>query len=99
MKKVFPKNTTKFELFRGKGCKKCFGTGYKGRVGITEVFILSLKVRELILARAGEFKLKEAARAEGMYTMREDGISKVIEGLTSLEEVMRITAPDEAKPE
>ncbi len=99
LKQMFPKGTKTFELFRGKGCKKCLGSGYKGRVGITEIFILSLKIRELILARAGEFKLKEAARIDGMKTMREDGISKVIEGLTSLEEVMRITAPDETKPE
>ncbi len=99
LERMFPKGTKKFEVFRGKGCKKCLGSGYKGRVGITEVFILTPKVRELILARAGEFHLKQAARSEGMYTMREDGISKVIEGLTSLEEVMRITAPDEVRPE
>ena len=99
LKRMFPKDTKKFELFRGKGCKKCLESGYKGRVGITEVFILSPKIRELILARASEFKFKEAARAEGMKTMREDGIAKVIEGLTSIEEVMRITAPDEVKPE
>ena len=96
LKKVFPEGTTKFELFRGKGCKRCFSTGYKGRVGITEIFIFSPKIRELILARAGEIKLKEAARIEGMQTMREDGTAKVVEGLTTLEEVSRITAPDES---
>ncbi|MCK4882901.1 MAG: Flp pilus assembly complex ATPase component TadA [Candidatus Omnitrophica bacterium] len=96
LKKAFPKGTTTFELSRGKGCKRCFQTGYKGRVGITEIFIFSPKIRELILARAGEVKLKEAARIEGMQTMREDGIAKVVEGLTTLEEVSRITAPDEA---
>lgn len=99
LKKIFQKDKKKFELFRGKGCKRCFETGYKGRVGITEVFIFSPKIRELILARASETKLKEAARAEGMQTMREDGVAKVVEGLTTLEEVSRITAPDEAKPE
>ncbi|MCK5180373.1 MAG: Flp pilus assembly complex ATPase component TadA [Candidatus Omnitrophica bacterium] len=99
LKKIFPKDTKKFELFQGKGCKRCFETGYKGRVGITEVFMFSPKIRELILARASETKLKEVARAEGMQTMREDGVAKVVEGLTTLEEVSRITAPDEAKPE
>ncbi|HQP10243.1 MAG TPA: ATPase, T2SS/T4P/T4SS family [Candidatus Omnitrophota bacterium] len=99
LRKAAPKDAKKIELFRGKGCKKCLGSGYKGRVGITEILILSPKIRELILARAGEFKLKEAARAEGMQTMREDGIAKVIEGLTTLEEVMRITAADESRPE
>ena len=99
LKKAFPKDTKTFELFRGRGCKRCFDTGYKGRVGITEIFIFSPNIRELILARASEAKLKETARAEGMQTMREDGIAKVVEGLTTLEEVSRITVPDEAKPE
>jgi len=86
----------KFELFKGKGCKKCFRTGYKGRVGITEVLIFSLTVKELVLANAGEIKIKACARKEGMKTMREDGLTKAIAGLTTLEEVVRVTAPDEA---
>ncbi len=83
------------ELFRGKGCKRCFQTGYKGRVGITEVLIFSPQIKELVLARAGEFKIKEAARAEGMKTMREDGLAKAAAGLTTLEEVLRVTVLDE----
>ncbi|HPN88457.1 MAG TPA: ATPase, T2SS/T4P/T4SS family [Candidatus Omnitrophota bacterium] len=83
------------ELFRGKGCKHCFQTGYRGRVGITEIMVLSSQIKELILARVGEFKIKHAARQEGMRTMREDGLGKALEGLTSLEEVLRVTAPDE----
>jgi len=97
LKKIFPENTKTYELYRGKGCKRCFSTGYSGRVGITEILILSAKVRELILARAGEFKIKNAAYNEGMQTMREDGLIKVVEGLTTLEEVLRVTAPDELK--
>lgn len=85
----------KYELFRGKGCKKCFNTGYKGRVGITEVLMLSPQIREKILNREGEMKVKEQARIEGMRTMREDGLAKAMQGLTTLEEVLRITAPDE----
>lgn len=85
------------QLFRGKGCKKCFNTGYKGRVGITEVLVLSPKIRESILGRAGEFRIKDQARKEGMRTMREDGLTKAMEGLTTLEEVLRITAPDESE--
>ncbi|MDO8580486.1 MAG: ATPase, T2SS/T4P/T4SS family [Candidatus Omnitrophota bacterium] len=85
------------KVFRGKGCKKCFNSGYAGRVGITEIIIFSLKIKELILGRAGEFKIKEAARKEGMKTMREDGFAKVLEGVTTLEEVLRVTAMDEAK--
>ena len=92
---VFPKDTKKFKVFRGKGCKRCLNSGYRGRVGITEVFIFTPKIRELVLARVSELKLKKAARGEGMKTMREDGLSKVVSGLTTLEEVLRITAPDE----
>ena len=83
------------ELFRGKGCKRCFHTGYKGRVGITEILNFSSQIKELVLARAGEFKIKGAARAEGMKTMREDGLAKAVAGLTTLEEVLRVTAADE----
>ncbi len=82
-------------LYRGKGCKACFNTGYSGRIGITELLVLTPRIKELILANAGEYKIKEAGRHEGTATMREDGMSKVIEGLTSLEEVLRVTAPDE----
>ncbi len=82
-------------LFRGKGCKRCFNTGYKGRVGITEILIFSPKIKELVLARAGESKIKGAAREEGMKTMREDGLAKAVTGLTTLEEVLRVTASDE----
>jgi len=85
---------TGIELFRGKGCKNCLETGYKGRVGITEILVLSSHLKECILNRVGEVKIKEEARVEGMKTMREDGFAKALKGLTSLEEVLRITAPD-----
>ncbi len=87
----------KNEFFKGKGCKKCLNSGYKGRVGITEVLIVSQKIKEAILNRAGEIKIKEIARQEGMRTMREDGLAKALAGLTSLEEVLRVTVADEAK--
>lgn len=89
-------SSKKVTVFRGKGCKRCFNTGYKGRVGITEILIFSLKIKELVLARAGEFKIKAAAREEGMKTMREDGLAKAVAGLTTIEEVLRVTAGDEA---
>jgi len=85
----------KVVLYRGKGCKACFNTGYAGRVGIAEILILSPRVKEQILHRAGELKIKEVGRREGMRTMREDALSKALAGLTTLEEVLRVTAPDE----
>lgn len=82
-------------FYKGKGCKKCFNSGYSGRVGIAEVLILSPKVKELIMARAEEYKLKNIARQEGMVTLREDGFGKAIAGLTTIEEVLKVTSPDE----
>jgi type IV pilus assembly protein PilB len=81
-------------FYRGKGCRYCFNTGYSGRVGIAEVLPLSPKIKELILARADEAKIKSAARAESMQTLREEGLMKAIAGLTSIEEVIRVTAAD-----
>ncbi len=83
------------EFYKGKGCKTCLQTGYKGRVCISEIMPLSPKIRELILSRAADNVLKQQSRKEGMVTLREDGIKKVAAGLTSLEEVLKVTTPDE----
>jgi len=91
----FIDNQEEIKLYRGKGCKHCVNSGYKGRVGITEIILLSPAVKELILNRAGEVNIKKKAREEGMQTMREDALQKVLAGLTTLEEVLRITASDE----
>ena len=93
--KLYPKQ--KVEVMRPKGCAHCFKTGYKGRVGITEILVFNQKVKEGVLARVGEIKIKKIARKEGMRTMREDGLVKVVEGLTTIEEVLRLTAPDEVQ--
>jgi len=85
----------KKEFYRGKGCNHCFNSGYSGRTGIAEILLLSPKVRELILERAQEHMLKAQARKEGMVTLREDGLQSVLKGLTSLEEILRVTASDE----
>jgi type II secretory ATPase GspE/PulE/Tfp pilus assembly ATPase PilB-like protein len=69
-------------------------TGYKGRVGITETLVLTNKIKELILVSGSEADIKNAARAQGMRTMREDAVIKASQGLTTLEEVIRLTAPD-----
>ena len=88
-------NTKKSVFFRGKGCPHCFNTGYAGRIGIAEILLLTEAIRELILARAQEHIIKQQARKEGMRTLREDGLEAVLKGLTTLEEVLRVTAPDE----
>ena len=89
-------SSKKMNFFKGQGCKYCFNTGYSGRTGIVEILVLAPEIKELILAQAEEHKIKKVARLSGgMITLREDGLNKAREGLTSLEEVLRITAPDE----
>lgn len=85
----------KLQFYRGKGCQHCFNTGYSGRTVIAEVLQLSSKIRELILASSQEQFIKQQARLEGMKTLREDGLETALKGQTTIEEVMRVTAPDE----
>jgi type IV pilus assembly protein PilB len=92
LKELIP--SQKWQFYGPKGCDKCLNTGYKGRVGITETLILSNKIKELILISSSEAEVKKAARAQGMKTMREDAVIKASQGLTTLEEVTRLTAPD-----
>ncbi len=84
----------KTQFYKPKGCDKCLKTGYKGRVGITETIVLTNKINELILSSSSEAQIKSAARTQGMITMREDAVIKASQGLTTLEEVTRLTAPD-----
>lgn len=79
-----------FQLYKGKGCGECGNLGYQGRVGIYEVLAVSDKIMRLILERASTSELEKQAIAEGMITMKQDGYLKVLEGLTSLEEVLRV---------
>jgi type IV pilus assembly protein PilB len=74
------------------GCPRCAQTGYRGRVGIYSAMSMSERLKELTIARAAEPEITGAAEEEGMLTLREDGVSKVRMGVTSLEEVLRVTA-------
>lgn len=95
MKVLNLKNLPIKEFYRAKGCPQCFNTGYKGRIAISEVLILTPKIRDSILGGAQEHVIKKICREEGMLTLREEGLRKAVDGLTTLEEVIRITAPDE----
>lgn len=77
-------------LFKGKGCKKCGDTGFYGRTVIAEVFQMKDNIRELIIKNASESEIQKAAEDNGMVTMLEDGLRKVLSGSTTLEEVMRV---------
>src|SRR3989344_5699222 len=76
------------KLFKGTGCAKCNKAGYLGRVGIFEVLIVTEKISRLILEHVTYPQIEEAARLDGMMTMKEDGYLKVLEGITTLEEVL-----------
>ena len=84
----------KIELVRGKGCSRCYNSGYSGRLSIAEVIVLTPRIRELILSRQQEHVIKKAAREEGMRTLREQAIEAMMEKLVTLDEVIRVTAPD-----
>ena len=78
-------------VYHPMGCDKCNETGYKGRVALFEVMQLSGRMSELILNGANNAELKVQARAEGMITLRESGLMKIWQGVTSVEEVLRET--------
>ncbi len=79
-------------LYRPGGCLRCSHTGYRGRMGVYELLLVSETIQRLTLERASAREIKEAAVAEGMVTFRRDGLLRVKQGITSLEEVMRVTA-------
>ncbi|MFH2145849.1 MAG: ATPase, T2SS/T4P/T4SS family [Candidatus Omnitrophota bacterium] len=83
------------ELCRGKGCVACDNTGYLGRIGLCEVLVFSPAIRDLVMEKAQEVEIKRKAREEGMRTLRENGIAKALQGITTLEEVTRLTIADE----
>jgi general secretion pathway protein E/type IV pilus assembly protein PilB len=79
------------ELWRGKGCRRCNNTGYRGRLGIFELLVLNDEVRELIMKRAGSGSIITAGRKNGLVLLREDGWNKVRQGITTPAEVTRVT--------
>ena len=83
------------EIYEGKGCQECRFTGYRGRTGIYEILLVTEQIRELILAHASSQQIKQKAISQGMRTLRQDGLRKVLAGLTTLTEVMRVTQLEE----
>ena len=79
---------------KGKGCKRCNETGYKGRVALYEVMVLGEQFKEYILQGYSTAELKHEAKRLGMQTLRMSGLNKLIEGMTTFEEITRVTAPD-----
>ena len=79
------------ELWRGCGCDSCMGTGYQGRTGIFELLVVDESVRGLITSGADSVRIKEAGVRGGMRTLYSDGLDKVKRGVTTLNEVLRVT--------
>lgn len=78
------------KLYRPKGCPRCNNSGYKGRLGLYEVMLVSEAIERLTVERKSADEISRVAQAEGMATLREDGIEKVLQGLTSVEEIGRV---------
>ncbi len=90
---LHPGKTATF--FQPKGCRRCNKTGYRGRMGISEVFLVDERIRELIVARVPSWEIKNHAVKElGMVPLRQDGLKKVEMGITSLEDVIAVTAEE-----
>src|SRR5258708_5775029 len=87
--KLYPTNHDG-KFYRGKGCQECGGLGYMGRVGIYEVLIASERISRMMIEGNDEQKLEDQAIAEGMITMKQDGYLKVLQGETTMEEVLRV---------
>jgi type IV pilus assembly protein PilB len=83
--------TKTLKTYKGKGCATCNNTGYKGRIGLYEVMEITDEIRELILIGASALELRKKAIEDGMITLRESGLHKIRQGVTTPEEVVRET--------
>ncbi|AEG15543.1 general secretory pathway protein E [Desulfofundulus kuznetsovii DSM 6115] len=83
------------QLFAGRGCEHCNHTGYRGRVAVHEVLVVTPGLQRLILRRASTEELRREALKEGMVSLKEDGIQKVLEGITTISEIMRVAFREE----
>jgi type IV pilus assembly protein PilB len=88
----YPADSLPEKLYRPGGCKKCGGTGYRGRMGLHEVMLLSEEISDLTVKEATAEAIKQVAVAQGMLTLKQDGLEKVRTGATSIEEIMRVVA-------
>jgi len=86
---LWPEGKT-IQFYRGKGCQDCGNSGYYGRIGIFEVLPVTEKISQLILSRSASSEIERQARQEGMISLKQDGYLKVLEGSTSIEEILRV---------
>ncbi len=89
---IAPEKLAELTFYRGEGCEHCDGTGYRGRQGLYEVMPVTPMIRRMIMQGDSGDEMKQRAVADGMLTLREDGLVKVGRGVTTLEEVLKETA-------
>jgi type IV pilus assembly protein PilB len=94
---ITPEMVTKANFMKGRGCGHCQGSGYRGRLGLYELMLMSSKVRELTFNEAPTEHIRRDAISEGMKTLYWDGIDKVMRGTTTLEEVLRVAKRSESE--
>jgi len=88
--KLLPPEKSEITLYRGKGCQECNNTGYLGRIGIYETIVVSPAIAKLITERSEASAIEMKAIEEGMITMKQDGYLKALDGITTIEEVLRV---------
>ena len=93
--RIFAQNNIEIsEVTRGKGCPSCNHTGYRGRLAIHEVLVIDDSIKAHILLKSGSMEIRKEAREQGYHTLLEDGLVKVIDGLTTIQEVLRVATSD-----
>jgi type IV pilus assembly protein PilB len=89
-----PEEAVTVTCYKGHGCEACNGTGYKGRIAIYEVMALSPELRDTVLSGGSALEIKRGAIQQGMRTLRMSGLEKLKEGITTVQEVVRVTFKD-----
>jgi len=89
-----PQEGEEIVFYRGKGCDRCKGSGYRGRLGLFELMVMTEPIRQLVLKGASASEIRSQATSEGMKTLGEDGIFKVLEGSTTVDELLRVVFVD-----
>jgi type II secretory ATPase GspE/PulE/Tfp pilus assembly ATPase PilB-like protein len=77
-------------FYRGRGCEKCLHSGYRGRTAVFELMVINDHIRELILKKAPSHAIRQEALEAGMVTLRQDAMQKILEGITTMEEALRV---------
>jgi len=83
------------QFFRGKGCDRCHGSGFKGRTGIFEILVMDDTLRDMVMEHASTNVIRREARKRGMRSLRESGLAAIYEGQTTIDEVVRETIEEE----